>query len=165
MQETSGTEAERGRAVGAEDPAIEVAESSEPTTAEPEKKKRGRPKKSNAEANAAYRAMQAEEESDGVLAVVDPRQLALLAGESTPGSVAVGVLVVQMQGLAQEWRFRASSLETRAVRLRATTQGVLDFGTVEEIGTLAAQAEYAAQAIRALERDLARTLRAMGVNL
>lgn len=162
-----------GRAMGAEpsessSPEVEIEASSEPTNGA-KKKKRGRPPKAPKSSppvmpDEAVRVLRPDE-MHGV--VVDPRQLALLAGEGTPRAVdAAALRVVLLDGFGEGLLRHARALEATAdeYRRRASDE-LLDGFHVERIACLNACTDALGRAgtLRRAHADLLRALAGLGV--
>jgi hypothetical protein len=176
MKDTlTGNETTHGRGMGAE--GSETASESEPTmsfeTTQPEgatsdegvkQKKRGRPKKGASDA-AASEVVGGELRP---IAVVDPRQLALAAGDSAALSVDADTLRAAFGVVWREWIARAEDLERQATglaRARYTLDLFPDAHPADRLAGLSHEAELSrvAAAVRSMAGDVERVLRGLGV--
>jgi hypothetical protein len=172
----TGNETTHGRGMCAE--GSETASEPEPTltleTTQPEgepsdgegvkQKKRGRPKKGASDA-AASEVVGGELRP---IAVVDPRQLALAAGDSAALSVDADTLRAAFGVVWREWIARAEDLERQAAglaRARYTLDLFPDAHPADRLAGLSHEAELSrvAAAVRSMAGDVERVLRGLGV--
>ena len=161
-----------GHAMGgepSETPADDGPEiSTEPTSETPAKKKRGRPPKrpaSTATSSGELSSLSLGVGPTEAGVVIDPRQLGLLAGESTPNAITIEALRVVCLALDDAWKGKARAYIADAQRFRILRERSTDPGSVAHLLSMESRVLDLALRTNDCREEWRNALAGMGVRL